>query len=374
MSSVPVPRVPSDLRVALLAGTLGQGGAEKQLVYVARALAAAGIEVRIYSLTRGEFYEAALRAQGLDVVWVGRAGNPMVRIAALAAALARYRPHVVHAFHFYANLYAVAVAPLVGAVAVGSLRNDAYHEVEANGRWGRPLLHWPRALVANSLAASENARRLRVPPERIRVLPNVIDLDAFDAAMGARSDGERSEIIVAGVARLVAPKRLDRWLGALAAARQRDPRLQGILIGDGPERARLVAEAARLDLLPRGITFLGRRDDVPGLLGRADMLLLTSDHEGFPNVLLEAMAAGVPVVTTPAGDAATVVADGETGFVVPFDAIDTMAERLIGLAADPVLRHRLGHAGRRRVAQVYGVSGLGPRIIDIYTRFIAASR
>src|SRR5262249_42873838 len=72
----------SDLRVAMVAGTLGQGGAEKQLVYIANALHQAGVEVRVYSLTRGEFYESSLRALGIAPIWIGRFNTPLARVSA----------------------------------------------------------------------------------------------------------------------------------------------------------------------------------------------------------------------------------------------------------------------------------------------------
>ncbi|HEU5049496.1 MAG TPA: glycosyltransferase family 4 protein, partial [Gemmatimonadales bacterium] len=93
------------LRVALVAGTLGRGGAEKQLVYMAGALADAGVEVRVFALTRGEIHEHALMARGLAPRWIGRAPWPPLRLGALAAGLARFRPHVVQAGHFFTNLY-----------------------------------------------------------------------------------------------------------------------------------------------------------------------------------------------------------------------------------------------------------------------------
>jgi hypothetical protein len=140
-------------RVALVAGTLGQGGAEKQLVYGARALAEAGVHVRVYSLTEGEWYAAELAAHGLAPTWVGRARNPAARVLALVRALAGFRPHLVQAGHFFTNLYVAGAATAVGAVAVGGMREDPRWGMAQNGRWGPLLLRAPRAIVANSEAA-----------------------------------------------------------------------------------------------------------------------------------------------------------------------------------------------------------------------------
>jgi glycosyltransferase involved in cell wall biosynthesis len=158
---------------------------------------------------------------------------------------------------------------------------------------------------------------------------------------------------------------VDLFLEAIAAARRSIPRVRGLVVGDGPARAAAEERALSLGLLPRHVTFLGERSDVPALLRTADMLLLSSDEEGFPNVLLEAMAAGLPVVTRPAGDAAAVVKQGETGFVVPGGA-EELAERVALLARAPELRRRMGEQGRRRALDEYGIGKLCSRLLAVY--------
>jgi glycosyltransferase involved in cell wall biosynthesis len=363
------------LRVALVAGTLAQGGAEKQLVYTVRALREEGADVRVYSLTRGEFHEPALRALGVDPVWIGRFGNPALRTTALAFALRSFRPHIVQSSHFYTNLYVWLVAPLFGAISIGTVRSDVEHEMRTNGRWGKLLLRTPAALILNSHAAQRNALALAIPADSMHVLPNAIDLDDFDAraSSGAKA-GDRDqqppvaveESVVIGVGSLVTAKRFDRFIRALALARAAGSSVRGVIVGDGPERAALETLAQELGLLPGALSFAGRRDDVPALLSRAQIYLLSSEHEGFPNVLLEAMAARLPVVTTPAGDAGIVVEDGSTGFVVAMHDVETMAARLAELAASPELRERMGKAGRRRVEVSYTCGAMRARIAVLH--------
>ena len=105
---------------------------------------------------------------------------------------------------------------------------------------------------------------------------------------------------------------------------------------------------------------------MPALLGMADMLVLSSDYEGCPNVVLEAMAAHRPVVTTPAGDAGLVVEDGISGYVVPFDDVQAMASAMVRLAESPELGRKFGEAGRRRVEEDYSFDGLAGRLISAY--------
>lgn len=364
----PAGEPPDSLRVALLAGTLGRGGAEKQLVYTARALRDAGVCVRVYTLGESEFYEGALRDAGLPPMCVGRAANPVLRLVSFARAIRRFRPHIVQAAHFYVNLYVAVAARLCGSVAIGAVRGDVVEELEESGRWGRLLLHLPDALLANSDAARRNGERLGAEALTIHVVPNVIDPSAFDLHRGRprRDESAGGHAVVAVVATLVPAKRLDRFLKALARARRVVPGLKGLLVGEGPERASLAALADRLGLLPDGLEFRGACDDIPRLMAEADMLALTSDHEGLPNVILEAMAARLPVVTTPAGDAAVVIEDGVSGFVVPFDAVEELADRLICLARGPALRRELGEAGYQRVTARYACAGLADRLVAVY--------
>ncbi|MCI0551027.1 MAG: glycosyltransferase [Anaerolineae bacterium] len=366
---------PQNLRVALLAGSLVQGGAEKQLVYMARALQQANVEIRIYSLTQGEPYESVLESIGLSPTWIGRFNNPLSRVLALAGAIRKFRPHFLQSTHFFSNLYVSIVARLCGIVAIGTLRNDTFFEVNANGRWGKWLLRMPSALIANSMAARRNAETFGIRAEKIRILANVIDLADFDVQItGTKLEkvGVDQPLVVA-VGRLVHEKRLDRFVTALALARREISVLKGIIIGDGPEKLNLELMAKTLDLLPHGLQFLGRRCDVPALLSQTDMFLHTSDHEGFPNVLLEAMAARLPIITTPAGDASVVVQDGVTGYMVPFDDVEGMAERMVHLAKSAQLRRQLGEAGRRRVEQHYSFDGLADGLLSIY-RHIAVEQ
>jgi glycosyltransferase involved in cell wall biosynthesis len=229
-------------------------------------------------------------------------------------------------------------------------------------------LRWPRAIIANSQAARAGVDEFGVDPDSILILNNVIDLAEFDERSSARAaawNGDGPPVALA-VGRMCAEKRFDRFLAALALARRASPVVRGVIVGDGPLWASLHEQAHELGLLPDGVAFLGRRSDVPALLASADLLVLSSDHEGCPNVVMEAMAARRPVVTTPAGDAPALVEDGTSGYVVPFDDIDAMAHRMIALAESPELRRRLGAAGRRRIEEAYSYERLVESLFSAY--------
>lgn len=352
-------------RVTLLAGTLGQGGAEKQLVYLAQALRDVDVDVNVLALTQGEFHEATLRTLGVVPTWVGGQTSVAGRLAAIGRALRQQRPDVLLAGHFYVNLYVRLASLPLGVFGVGTARSDVEHEVRANGAWGRWLLRAPSALLVNSETARRNAIAYGCRSDRVHVLANVIDLARFDAVADSKAPPSvLPEVsVVAAVGSLLPVKRLDRLLRAVAIARSRGVPMVAWIVGDGTEQPALQRLAAELGLLPAGIRFLGRRDDVPGVLRCASMLALTSEHEGFPNAVLEAMAARLPVVCTNAGDAGRVVVDGETGFVIDGDP-EHIAARLGQLASSAPLRQAMGIAGRRRVETCYAMAGLGSRALD----------
>ncbi len=356
------------LRVALIVGGLGKGGAEKQLVYMARALLQSGVDVRVYCLTKGEFYEAALQDLGIAPRWIGRFPAPPLRVLSLVAALRDFRPHIVQSTHFFTNIYAAAAGRAYRAVSIGGIRSDAQYEMEINKFFGPMLLRGTSALLANSNAAKLNAPAGGVRPEAVTVIPNVIDLSAFDgqAAAALPPGYVLHEPAAMVVCNLRPKKRVERFLRALALARREVPGLTGVVVGEGPMKEFLHAEAGSLGLLGGGVQFLGRRDDVPALLRNADIFVMPSEHEGFPNVILEAMSASLPVVTTPAGDAGLVVVDGVTGYVVGLDDVEHMAERLVSLGRSEVERARFGREGRRRVEELYSYDTLGERLLAAY--------
>lgn len=363
-----MPDETNGLRVAVVAGTLARGGAEKQLVYMVEALHRAGHQVRVYCLTRGEYYERTLLQLGVEPIWFGRYRNPVARSLALAGALREFTPHFVHSSHFYTNLYVAIAARLSGSIGVGTARSDVVHEVEANGRWGKWLLRVPVALLVNSHAARRNALRMGVAPDVVDVLANVIDLHAFDqlAAIVPSAARGTDEPRVIAVGSLVHAKRFDRFLQALALARSRGAGVTGVVVGDGAERGTLETLASELGLVPPAVSFLGARDDVPNLLRDANIYMLTSEHEGFPNVLLEAMAAELPVITTIAGDAGIVVDDGVTGYVVADGDVEILSRHLQELASAPEMRRRLGESGRRRVESEYTTTAFAERVVKSY--------
>jgi glycosyltransferase involved in cell wall biosynthesis len=358
------------LRVALVAGALGYAGAAKQTLYAARALHEGGVDVRVYTLTRGVRYKPVLESLGIEPCLFGDGKGRLRRLVSLTRELRRFRPHVAQSFSFHTNVYAGLAGWSCGAITIGACRGDLAADMHSAGAfWARWQVRTPSMFVTNSHGSRHQAEALGLAPDALGVLPNGIDLADFDAQQRAAPPREPRTPVAAVVGSLVALKRYDRFLAALASARRSVPGLMGLIVGDGPAMTALEQQARALGLSASAVRFLGHCDDVPAALRGADMLLVCSEHEGFPNVILEGMAARLPVITTPAGDASLVVQDGVTGYVVPFDDVDPMAASMVRLAQTPELRRQLGEAGRHRVEQEYSFDGLFARLCALYRQF-----
>lgn len=360
-----MPDTVSGLRVALVAGLLGRGGAEKQLLACARALREAGCEVELFTLAPGGCYDAAFRELGICPRHIARSSLRLGRVCRLIREFRRFRPHVVHSGHAYANLYAGVAGRATGALVIGSLRGSYAGSRREYGMTCTLLFRLPHALVTNSVRTYTDLLRNRaVTCERVYLLPNGVELPQRPAERRVRAAG--AEVRALFVGRLVPGKRLERFLAALAMARRLDQRIRGIVAGDGPAMASARRLAAELGLTSDHLTFLGETGDVPAQLEAADFLVFTSEDEGLPNAVLEAMAAGLPVITTAAGDAGLVVQHGLSGFVVSSGEPEQIAAHMLQLAACPEMAERMGRAGRAYVAEHYSASLLRDRLLHIY--------
>lgn len=243
-------------------------------------------------------------------------------------------------------------------------------------RW---LAHGTDVLVAISpRIRDELVHRFRIAPEwRFRVVPLGFDLtalaaitDADRAAARGRLDLPAGAHVVATVGRLTAIKRHDLLLDAVAKVAAVVPRLVLLIAGDGELRQALHARAQALGLNDR-IRWLGWRRDLETIYGAADVFALTSDNEGTPVALIEAMAAGASSVSTNVGGVADVVTDRSVGMLVPPDSPSELADALIDLTRSAELRREMGARARQAVIARYGLERLLSDIDGLYRSMLA---
>jgi glycosyltransferase involved in cell wall biosynthesis len=191
------------------------------------------------------------------------------------------------------------------------------------------------------------------PGERVRVIYNGIDLCPYRNGLANRLAVREElgigpeELLIFQVARLDYLKDHATAVRTIQRLAQRCPRIRLALIGEGPEMDK-IRELVAQHRVQNHICFLGRREDVARLLQAGDLFLLTSISEGIPLTLIEAMAAGLPVVSTAVGGVGEVIAEGKTGLLAPSGDDRALAENILRLADDSSLRRDMGRRGRER--------------------------
>jgi 1,4-alpha-glucan branching enzyme len=197
-------------------------------------------------------------------------------------------------------------------------------------------------IVANSQAAANQLRLEHVPPERIVVIPNGLDTSAFSARAPRRS--LRTITVIANLRR---EKAHDVLVDAAPEILRRFPDARFEIVGAGPEMAALAERTRTLGVAP-AFAFRGHCDDVAARLREADVFVLPSRSEAFPNAVLEAMAAGLPIVASGVGGIRELVDHERTGLLVPPDDRAGLAAAICRVIADPAWSARLGAAARER--------------------------
>jgi glycosyltransferase involved in cell wall biosynthesis len=228
-------------------------------------------------------------------------------------------------------------------------------------------------VVAVSGAVRDAWAAAGLSAERVVVVPNGVDLAEGRAAPGAAERrAVRRELgvaqgapVVATVSLLRPGKGLEVLLAAAPAVLAAHPRARFAVVGDGPARAELEAGAAAGGV-GEAVAWTGFRRDVPALLAAADLFVLPSLDDAFPTAILEAMAAGLPVVATRAGGIPEIVDDGATGLLVPPGDAAALARAISTLLADPAARKSLGEAGRRRAGERFSTAAWLGRLERVY--------
>lgn len=297
------------------------------------------------------------------------------------------RPDIVHIQDggypgAHSCLAAAVAARSCGARTVFMVNNlaqpygDRYRTFDRG--WDRRVVSSVDLWVTGSRAAGARLREvLGVPGSALRVVPNGLDarpprLSRDDALAEVGADARR--VVVACVANLERRKGQEHLLRALASLREMPgPTPQLVLEGEGPDSSRLRALIGDLGLGGDAL-MPGRLAHVPDLMAAADVIVLPSvDQEDFPNVILEAMAYGKPVIASALAGIPEQVVDGQTGVLVPPRDAGALAAALRRLAADPTLRHRLGEAGKVRHAALYTAGAAASRWADVYRDLLPGS-
>ena len=337
----------------------GIGGSERHLLTLLPALAERGIDVRFLGLddpsrAPDPFYEQL--AVPADRVRAPRDVDPLLA-GRVAQAVRRVRPDLVHTHLVHADVYGA----LNGRTLVSTKHNDDPFRA-GPFRFVERLLARRASRVVTITRALERfqAGRVGIPPRKLVTIH--YGLDAPPPAWGANTpdDVPADARIVLAVCRLDLQKGVDVAVRALGAVREQHSDVRLVVLGEGPERPRLDGLAREANV---PVHLPGRVPDVAAWLGRAALLVHPVRWEGFGLGVLEAMLAGLPVVASNVSSLPELVADGETGVLVPPDDPASLARALSGVLDDA---GDLGSAGRRRARELFSVARMADATACVY--------
>ena len=376
------------INVLHLISSFNQGGSEKQAIQLAGALSKAnGFNV----------FLASLRDEGSLRPWANELGfvdPPVFRVRSFYSSsfvreVARFRRFlksenidIVHCHDFYTNVFGIVAQRTSGArVTIASKRETSGTRSPAQSFVEKQLFKFATTIVANSQAVSEFLIKRGVPGRSIEVIYNGVEIDRFE-----REFTDREEIIstlglpnspnvrfVTLLANLhLKVKNQSMLLRAADRILASHPDTHFIIAGEGRLKDDLERHAAELQIRDH-VHFIGHCSNVPDLLRISFAGVLTSTAEGFSNAILEYMAAALPVVATNVGGAREVIADGESGFVVPVNDPDALADRVIWLLDNVSIAEEMGMRGREIVHKQFSPDAQVKKTAEVYNRLMHGS-
>ncbi|QPV64993.1 glycosyltransferase [Halosimplex litoreum] len=364
------------MTVWFLIGRLDVGGAERTLLDLVSGLGER-FDPTIWTIESGgplaDEVPSDVSVRSLD------AGSKFdaPAVAKFVRTLRRERPALLQSFLFFDNTLArlagLTSRETVVITGVRAVPNDRPRHRMLVDRLTMPLSD---AVVSNSAAGAEWVVDQGASAARVSVIRNGRDTSRYDQ-MAPDSYRERLGIppgpIVGTIGRLIERKGHHDLLDAWPTIRATHDDAQLVVVGDGPEREALHRHAQRVGCRD-SVHFLGRRDDVPLLLDLFDVFAFPSHFEGLPGALLEAMCAGLPIVTTPVDGCSELVLDGEHGTHVPVSAPDALANAIVEYLSGPDIARTHGRAAKRRANADFSLEAMVDAFESLYDELLAEER
>jgi len=363
-------------RILYVVPSLAASGATHQLALLANGLPRSEFEIHVAAIDAATQASCDFQKLGIETSIVGRrwAIDPLA-LARLCRYVKRLRPALVHTCLFPANSYGrlAALAASVPNIVATERHIDTWklpHEL-AIDRW---LGARSVRIIANSASMRDFYAKRGLPPEQIIVIPAGVEeaksapLSRADLLSQLGLPGDAKLIVYLGP--LTVRKRIKELIWAVDQLKAVGATAHLLVIGEGPTRRRL-ERYTRLNRVNDRVHFLGRRDEAREWLPHIDVLWQSSTTDGQSSAILEALAAGIPVVAADAPGNRELVLPGETGYLVPCDQRAGFARHTLPLLEDPELARRLGSAGKRLVLEQHRAEDYVERHARLYRELLA---
>ncbi len=332
------------LRVLRLIHNLGGGGVQKRLLSLLPLLQQ-DFSLYLVSFQGGRLERDFRKMVRVEII-PRRAKFDPICIYRLSRFLKEKNIHILHTHTHKPNTTGRIAGILSGVPVI--IANE--HNVDSwKGRFQRFLDKTLAKFTDQIIAVSQNVRdfyiSIGIPPEKIKVIYNGVDLEKF-FFHPMRGKGKR----VGFVGRLHPQKGIGDLVKVAERVCREIPEVEFLVCGEGPEENFLKGEVKRRGL-EKNFVLMGYQEDMPSFYGRIDLLLLPSHREGFPNVVLESLASGRPVVATDTGGVREILGNGKEGYLVKVGDVEEMSARVIRLLEDRKLREEMGKRGRKKAEE-----------------------
>lgn len=358
--------------LAIIAGQLVVGGAERQLYLWLSHLDREKFQPVVLTLHpgHGDYWEKPIESLGIPLLRIPHHRIPLVRAMEIVRTLRPHRPDIIHGWHLFASPYAGLAAKLLGTHSLGGVRGNLQGFYDA-----RPEANLSLWLVDGMMANSDSmAAQLQILKkrslQRIYTVQNAVedpinDRSAIRDCLSKRYGFSPSNAWLGSLGRLDRGKRFDLLLHVLKLLRQDRIDFQFLLIGDGPERSRLESMTNELGIRSH-VVFAGEIPDASALLSALDVFCFTSLDEGLPNAVMEAAAAGVPIVSWRAPFMEELLKNGDVALLVEPERIGDFKKAVVDLICSQELRSHLGRAARDHVRAQFSLSRFVENMTNVY--------
>lgn len=365
--------------IAVIAGQLVVGGAERQLY-----LWLANLDQRKYKpvvLTlnpgHGDYWEKPVESLGIPLLRVPKNDNRLLRLFEIVKLLRPYKPELLHGWHFFASAYAGLAARLLGVPCVGGIRSSFQPDRQDLEIF--LVHHFCDVVVANSNTAAQAYRlSLGKLSQQVHTVPNAIQ-ESFTHRenvrehLSAQYGLEGGDLWICSIGRMEPTKRFDVLLELAALLKPTHKNFQFILIGEGSEKARLEAISADYGVTDC-VRFLGEVPNASEWMKGMDIFCFPSMNEGLPNVVMEAAAAGLPVVAWAMPFIEELLPDRSMARLSPPGDVDSMLERLVELLDSKPLREGLGAAAKKQILENFSLARFIDGMSSVYDSTLELGR
>jgi len=344
---------------------LNDGGQERQLFYLLNELQKLKqykIILFVWNLDDSDKYYIPLKNAGIEIIGFENKTNFLLKISSIRKYIKERNPVVLQSYTFYLNFFCWLSTLNFNTKPIGGLRSSILKEYEINKINVYLNIFFPKIIVSNNYASQDELKKIKgFRKKKLYIIHNRLDSSSFST----KSTIVDNPIITCSIGRLDQNKRVDKIIDLVETLNQKGYKLIHKHAGEGVLKDHLI-DVVKKRGLEKQIMFLGKVADINSFLKTSSFLIHTSATEGMPNVVLEAMASSLAILSTDCGDVSYLVKENKNGFVIPIDDFDSLVSKTKYLMDNPSLLISMGKLSRKIIENSFDIAGLSQETIKLY--------